>query len=243
MYQNNQAPEPVYPTRYKEHGDLDVFSIFETIQGEGPYSGRPCVFVRLAGCNLKCKMCDTDYTSKRTMMETELVVETVKGIRPSGLVVLTGGEPLRQPIGDLIRELSDAEFQVQIETNGTVYRPEVLYHRMKTVVSPKTREIHERYGNHLFGPMNYKYVLEAGHVDPDDGLPTSVLGNPIRPARPPSKLEPHQIYISPADDGIHAYPGMPRRSKRDENTDAAVETCLKFGYTLSLQTHKIIGMP
>lgn len=243
MFNNIQTQEPIVDSHDSVSGHLDVFDIWETIQGEGPYTGQPCVFVRLAGCNLQCTMCDTDYTSQRKWLKISLVVERISAIRQSGLVVLTGGEPLRQPIGPLVDALVNSDFYVQIETNGIFFRPEVRYANMKTVVSPKTRQINDRYLTGVYFPICYKYVIEADHVDPDDGLPTSVLGKAIRPARPPEACDRKNIYISPADDGKSDDPASPYCSEYlNQNINAAVESCLKYGYTLSLQTHKIIGV-
>ena len=58
--------------------DLEVHSIFYTIQGEGPFCGTPAVFIRLAGCNLQCPSCDTNYTSKRRTMTAEEIVNEVR---------------------------------------------------------------------------------------------------------------------------------------------------------------------
>ena len=62
---NQQAPEK---QQLRGDGLLAVHSIFYTIQGEGPFAGETAVFVRLAGCNLQCPLCDTDYTSDRRMV-------------------------------------------------------------------------------------------------------------------------------------------------------------------------------
>src|SRR5690242_3323893 len=76
---------------------LTVFEIYESIQGESTHAGRPCVFIRLAACDLRCVWCDTPYafTGGRKMSEDEVASEVQKsGPR---LVELTGGEPLLQP--------------------------------------------------------------------------------------------------------------------------------------------------
>ena len=74
MQLNQQAMEK---QDHSPHGSLEVFKIFPTIQGEGPFTGRRSVFVRLAGCNLQCPMCDTDYTSNRVRFESGALLTAV----------------------------------------------------------------------------------------------------------------------------------------------------------------------
>jgi 7-carboxy-7-deazaguanine synthase len=115
---NQQAIEK--STSHPE-GLLDVHSIFYTIQGEGPFSGFPAVFIRLAGCNLQCPHCDTEYTQGRRLAYPEVVAEYVSTLsQPRGLVVITGGEPFRQNLTKLLQCLSDYRLLVQIESNGTL---------------------------------------------------------------------------------------------------------------------------
>ena len=88
--------QPIEKYVQAENKMLDVHSIFYTIQGEGPFTGCPAVFVRLAGCNLKCPGCDTDYTSNRTPMTAEQILNKILELAsPATLVVITGGEPFR----------------------------------------------------------------------------------------------------------------------------------------------------
>jgi 7-carboxy-7-deazaguanine synthase len=98
---------------------LTVNEVFLSIQGEGSRAGRPCVFVRLTGCPLRCVWCDTAYAfhegTRRS--EDELVAEIARW--PTRLVCLTGGEPLAQDVRPLILRLHRAGLRVQIETNGT----------------------------------------------------------------------------------------------------------------------------
>lgn len=96
---------------------LRINEIFYSLQGEGFHTGTPVVFVRLSGCNLKCDFCDTDFDSYQEM-SVQQVVEIVKQY-PARVVVLTGGEPSLQDIGELVTALHAAGMRVHIETNGT----------------------------------------------------------------------------------------------------------------------------
>jgi 7-carboxy-7-deazaguanine synthase len=100
---------------------LRITEIFHSIQGESSHIGRPCVFVRLTGCNLRCRWCDSVYTfTGGEKMSLEQVMERVRsyGCR---LVEVTGGEPLAQAESlDLIKALCDEEFEVLIETSGSI---------------------------------------------------------------------------------------------------------------------------
>lgn len=100
---------------------LKVNEIFYSIQGESSYSGRPCVFVRLTGCNLKCSYCDTRYAYKEgEHLEMEEIINRITSHR-CALVEITGGEPLMQkdtPL--LIQGLLDLGFEVLLETNGSM---------------------------------------------------------------------------------------------------------------------------
>lgn len=100
---------------------LLVNEIFLSIQGEGTRSGRPCAFVRLAGCNLRCSWCDTAYAwNEGRQMTLEQVLARVRELR-CRLVELTGGEPLAQePAAELLHQLCEAGYEVLLETNGSL---------------------------------------------------------------------------------------------------------------------------
>ena len=96
----------------------DLVEIFESLQGEGRNMGRPCAFVRFAGCNLRCPWCDTDVT-RRFSATVEEIVRELKQYRTRS-VVLTGGEPtLVRGMPELIAALKTEGFWLAIETNGT----------------------------------------------------------------------------------------------------------------------------
>lgn len=222
-------------------GSLDVVDIFPTIQGEGPFVGRPAVFVRLAGCNLQCPECDTDYTSNRKLLSEEEIVKTIVEVAPPkcGLVVLTGGEPMRQQLAPFVHAVRRKGFHVQVETNGTLCDKTIgkygLWGSTTIVCSPKTPKLNED----LFPNItHFKYVVTNGEVDPADGLPTSSLGMSGKPARPPEwffESFRDKIYVQPCD--------SKNATVNDWNIKEAIKSCMQFGYTLCLQIHKIIGLP
>jgi 7-carboxy-7-deazaguanine synthase len=100
---------------------MRVTEIFFSIQGESSHAGRPCVFVRLTGCNLRCVWCDSEYTF--TGGEAMTLDEVLERVRSFGcrLVEVTGGEPLLQKeVFDLIRRLCDEDYEVLVETSGSI---------------------------------------------------------------------------------------------------------------------------
>lgn len=222
-------------------GFLEVHSIFYTIQGEGPFTGHPAVFIRLAGCNLKCPACDTDYTSSRFTVSTRSIIALVQEQAATGLVVITGGEPFRQDIEALCRLLLQKGYFVQIETNGSlapgflnglITKDLAKRDSVFIVCSPKSGKI-----NPVIAAVAcaFKYVLKADSVVPVDGLPLRALDHTCSPwvARPPAEFT-GPVYVQPLDEKD--------AELNATNTRAAVRTCQKFGYILQLQTHKLLGM-
>jgi len=206
--------------------------VFYTLQGEGPFSGEPSVFVRLAGCNLRCTWCDTEFESSTWHPSLDALIARIEEVRPAHcrLVVLTGGEPLRQNILPLIHRLLESGLQVQIETNGTLWLDLPLDPRLTVVCSPKTPALHPRLVPRIDA---YKYVLQAGAIDAEDGLPTASTQVPRQPARlfrPPAGKP---VYVMPCDE-----PG-----RTDDNRRAAADSALAHGHRLTLQLHKLAGIP
>lgn len=97
--------------------EYPVNEIFYSLQGEGFHTGTPSVFIRFAGCNLKCAFCDTDFTKGR-LMNIEEIAENISRY-PAKRVVLTGGEPTLHNLVPLCQFLHDKDYLVHIETNGT----------------------------------------------------------------------------------------------------------------------------
>ncbi|MBA4313200.1 MAG: 7-carboxy-7-deazaguanine synthase [Chlorobiaceae bacterium] len=100
---------------------LDVNEIFYSIQGESTHAGRPCVFVRLSYCNLRCTFCDTKYAfEKGEILSIDSIIEKIQTFNCK-LVEITGGEPLLQESSnDLMKILCRDGYEVLLETNGSV---------------------------------------------------------------------------------------------------------------------------
>jgi 7-carboxy-7-deazaguanine synthase len=229
---------------------LDFHSMFFTIQGEGPFVGRRAVFIRLAGCNLQCPLCDTEYTQgRKTVGIQQLALEVynlalkhraVSAFRSQPcLAVITGGEPLRQPIGRFVKNLRDHNFAVQIESNG-VFAPDMelqnslLYDpKVFLVISPKTHRVHPQAARFAHA---YKYVIDHRSLD-KDGLPFQALEHPgtKRVARPPDSFS-GEIYVSPCD-----VPDDPQRNRF--NLKACADSAMEHGYVCGIQLHKILELP
>lgn len=222
---------------------LMVNSIFYTIQGEGPFAGSPAVFVRLAGCNLQCPMCDTEYT-KRTKMPHEEILKHIRGRiefnffgkiqNLTRLVVITGGEPFRQNLEPFVSLLLDFGYIVQIETNGSLYQNLPFAHpNLHIVCSPKAGTINKKLA---FWISALKYVATVESLkDSPDGLPMHALEHPNggKLARPPIDFD-GPVYLQPVDEQDDA--------KNHANMIAVRDSCLKNNYRLCLQVHKIIGV-
>ncbi len=208
-----------------------VKEIFYTLQGEGAQSGRAAVFCRFAGCNLWtgreqdresaiCQFCDTDFADTNgpgggKFKSAESLAAAIQEKWPSGtaparrLVVCTGGEPLLQLNGSLIEALHACNFEIAVETNGTVVAPEQLDW---ICVSPKAgAPLRQISGNEL------KLVFPQTGIDPEDFV----------------HLQFEYFFLQPMDG-----------PDRTANTELTLQYCLKHPmWRLSLQTHKIVGIP
>ena len=225
---------------------LLVKDIFYTIQGEGPWSGRPAIFLRLAGCNLRCFFCDTDFSGGETLHFVDVRDRLLDMQKKYGCstVVITGGEPLLQGIGFLTRLMPDWSFQV--ETAGTVAPPGFIpedFFNTVFVCSPKTPVVHPFIrGQKVF----WKYIIRHGETSEDDGLPTGSTqfkGKATTVARPSPGTPRSAIYVQPCDEG-HGEDGEPAAAGASYmNTQATKEVAMQFGYRISLQIHKLLALP
>ncbi|HNX01411.1 MAG TPA: radical SAM protein [Candidatus Cloacimonadota bacterium] len=101
---------------------LSISEIFLSIQGESTYAGLPCIFIRLSGCNIRCSYCDTTYAYEEgKKYSVEAILDEMQQYEPVRLVEITGGEPLLQhDVYELISTLRDMDYQILLETNGTI---------------------------------------------------------------------------------------------------------------------------
>jgi len=120
-----------------------INQIFYSLQGEGFYAGRPAVFIRLSGCNLKCPWCDTNHTKHEKMSE-EQIVQMVGELLPQRwppfvLIVITGGEPTLYDLNPLLTELTLmlSPNEIAIETNGYNLKSIPRLSNIWVTVSPK----------------------------------------------------------------------------------------------------------
>lgn len=224
------------PIRQQELNDgstLWVQEIFHSLQGEGPFAGRPAVFVRLGGCNLACFWCDTDFESSEWKPSLDEVVSEVSAFTDgtTQLVVITGGEPFRQNIKPLVERLLGAGLQVQIETNGTLWVDLPENKNLHIVVSPKTPVINEQIRRRATA---FKYVITSANVDEKDGLPiesTQVDGREATMAKPQPGVP---IYVMPLDSG--------EAQQNAQNLKNCAQVAQKYGHTLTVQLHKLVGI-
>ncbi len=214
------------PIRKPLKGDgttLEVKEIFSTLQGEGPLAGEAAIFIRLGGCNLACAFCDTAFEDFAAMTLEEIIAQTKSLAQEAKLIVITGGEPLRQPIAKLCEALIAEGFSVQIETNGTIYRP--LPKEVQIVCSPKAgsagyHPIREDLLPHLTA---LKFLISTTHPHynhvPDLGQ--SHYNIPV--------------YVQPMDEQ--------NETSNTKNLEKTIALAEKHGYALSLQTHKLFAIP
>jgi len=105
-----------------------INEIFYSLQGEGFLAGVPSVFVRLAGCPLRCRWCDTKYAWDEKAGKNYSIDKIIQTVQqwPCKLVVITGGEPMiNSDLPQLLRQLKTADKHITIETAGIAYIPEM----------------------------------------------------------------------------------------------------------------------
>lgn len=140
---------------------MKVNEIFDSFQGEGIYTGVPTTFLRLSGCNLNCEFCDTEFNEYKEIsveLVKEAILQHMKN-NNTNLLVITGGEPLLQY--DELKELVESlDCEIQIETNGTVFR--IPLNKVSYVISPKTKfnKVFEFYKD--YDKSYFKFVIKDG---------------------------------------------------------------------------------
>lgn len=223
MFGNNKILKPFY----NDGKILDIVEIFLTIQGECIYAGTPAIFVRLGGCNLACKFCDTEFDNYKSL-NIEKIISKIEILASQNkvktkLVVITGGEPFRQNISLLCEKLVKNDYLVQIETNGTLFLK--LPQEVKIICSPKISGgiYHQIRSDLLKITTAFKFLISDTKTGYNE-IPE--IGQSIY----------HQpVYVQPMDEYSDEL--------NKKNIELALKICKDNNYIISLQTHKILNIP
>jgi len=194
-----------------------VNEIFYSLQGEGFYTGTPAVFIRFAGCNLRCPFCDTDF-SKAIQMSAAAIVDKCLELIPRfclrPIVVLTGGEPTLQVDAPLLAAIHEQFPIITMETNGSRPVPDGVDF---VTCSPKCDFVGD-----------YDCIPSASEVK-------VVFDCENDPERWEKRIEAEHYYIQPCDTGDAA--------KNEQIKADAVRWLLQHPrWRLSLQTQKILNV-
>jgi 7-carboxy-7-deazaguanine synthase len=203
-----------------------------TIQGEGPYIGRPAVFLRLHGCNLRCWFCDTQFdASDNPTMDVADIVQAIMAVRGAArLVVITGGEPMRQNILRLCGMLKELGFIVQVETAGTLWI-NGIENVADIVCSPKTPTLNAKAYelSHYF-----KYVISRKFITNGTYVPFMTTQPDTRPEMLATPRPGAPVYLSPMDEYDSG--------ANTDNLKTVAELAIKYNVIAGVQLHKLIGL-
>jgi 7-carboxy-7-deazaguanine synthase len=193
---------------------LVIHEIYRSIQGETSFVGRPCTLVRLSGCNLRCRWCDTPqaFQGGTRLSRAEVVRQALALGTP--IVLVTGGEPLLQPAAiPLLSDLCDAGRTVMLETSGErdISAVDARVHRIVDMKAPGSGEhLRNRYENlALLGPRDQLKFVLAGREDYEwaralieregvIGRAGEVLLSPVH-----GELDPRELVAWTLDDGLN----------------------------------------
>jgi organic radical activating enzyme len=147
-----------------------VNEMFYSLQGEGAMVGTPAVFIRFAGCNLKCSFCDTRH-NEGMKMSADQIMDFVRLFYKTTNVILTGGEPMLQVDEQLVRMLGEYSYSIGMETNGTVKIPQKIRDEINWLtVSPKLEWNMKVCFSGFFNSVKQKSCNEVKIVCPN-GIP------------------------------------------------------------------------
>ncbi|MDG1751272.1 MAG: 7-carboxy-7-deazaguanine synthase QueE [Thalassotalea sp.] len=217
-----------------------INELFETIQGEGAFTGQPSIFIRLQGCPVACSWCDTKHTweinvedkvDQQTMMNKAVESDHWAQLTPEEIIpifsdknyqakhiVITGGEPCMVDLIPLCQVFEAQGFSCQIETSGTfeVKTTEKCW----VTVSPKVN---------MKG--GYKILSSAMQR-------ANEIKHPVATEQHVDDLKALLIEHSVSDKPIYLQP----ISQKERATELAIKTCIENNWRLSIQVHKYIGI-
>ena len=201
---------------------------FRSLQGEGPSAGTPAVFVRLQGCDVGCRWCDTRYSwpaSGGERLSLEALWQAAARLGPAPLLVVTGGEPLQHPgISDLLEQAVARWPRVEVETSG-IAPPPFAHERLAYNVSPKLPSATARWEETwahvpawLAQPRATFKVVVGDPPDPDDACRLIAEG----------RLPAERVMLMPE--------GLTDEAVRKHGAELA-ELCARHGWRLSPRLH------
>ncbi|MBC8379879.1 MAG: 7-carboxy-7-deazaguanine synthase QueE [Planctomycetes bacterium] len=188
-----------------------INEIFYSLQGEGQLAGVPSVFIRMAGCPLRCKWCDTKYAwddAAGTELATGEILERIS-VYPTRFAVVTGGEPMvGQGIGELITRLHENGYHITVETAGIEYVPGLPVELMS--ISPKLgnslADSAEKPQHTHFDPLvleqltaAYDYQLKFVVDQPDDLNEIAACLEKLK------NIDPYKICLMPQATELNEY--------------------------------------
>jgi 7-carboxy-7-deazaguanine synthase len=209
---------------------MKINEIFQGIQGEGKYTGTNVIFIRLSGCSLRCKWCDSSYHWTGEEMHISEILKIVKGYNTKKIVI-TGGEPLLQQ-KNLVKLLNELEgYHITIETNGTIMPIEAMLNRIDHwSCSPKLASsgnlITDRIKGDALHALNkvndsvFKFVISS---DEDIDEMEAIIDN--------IKIDKDKVYLMKE--------GATSKDQYKE-LDKFVDKCCKLGYNFSPRIHIMI---
>jgi 7-carboxy-7-deazaguanine synthase len=232
---NHHAEEnTIIPMNYK------INELFETIQGEGSFTGQPSIFIRLQGCPVGCSWCDTKHTWEIELKDqvspdvmfnkteetvqwsnftAEDILALVKGKQfRANHIVITGGEPCMVDLTPLCEKFEQQGYSTQIETSGTFEI--VTTDKCWVTVSPK---INMRGGYEVLASA----MLRANEIK--HPVATEQHVDDLKALLAKHRIENTPIYLQPI-------------SQKQRATELAIETCIANNWRLSVQVHKYIGI-
>lgn len=217
-----------------------INEFFETIQGEGAFTGQPSIFIRLQGCPVACSWCDTKHTwdielndkvstsqmlnkSKESDHWADLTVEQILAvITENGFkakhIVITGGEPCMVDLTPLCSALESHDFSCQIETSGT-FEIKTTQNCWVTV-SPKVN----MRGGYKILQSAMKRANEIKHP-----VATEQHIDDLKQLLVEHGITKTQVYLQPI-------------SQKQRATELAIKTCIENNWRLSVQVHKYLGI-
>ncbi len=228
-----------------------VNEIFSSIQGEGPNTGKLSLFIRLAGCNLTCKECDSKHswitninhqevmeiTSSELMSAIESAYQTSK----FNNIVFTGGEPMMQMVQleNFIESwfMSLYRFSIEIETNGSIdisrfnVQREICYN-----ISPKLKSFEQLDNTLTYSPSSIRSYTQQHYA-------TSCLKFVISPEHMEKDIDEIvklQTALNMPAKYIYLMPIGTTKGSQISNIENLVNTCKLFGFNISLRTHIIM---